>query len=53
MSSKGKKEITDIAEIVKCHSDGISIEGLLYSMNRATPKELCNIDCLFLLKLES
>lgn len=38
MSNKLKKEIENLAEIVRCHPDGISIEELLKFMNDVTPK---------------
>lgn len=38
MSNKLKKEIEHLAEIIKCHQDGISIEELLKFTNDVTPK---------------
>ncbi len=38
MSNRLKKEIENLAEIVRRHPDGISIEELLQCMNDVTPK---------------
>jgi hypothetical protein len=38
MSKNLKKEIENLAEIVRCHPNGIAIEELLKFMNHVTPK---------------
>ena len=50
MSNKLKKEIENLAEIVRCHPSGISIEELLQSMNDVIPKRTVQYRLSILIK---